>query len=319
MYTFSYYIFSIAELLLHRFFHCCFSLARCCCCLRLNMTIRKKCNATENFYPFHRALFSALCTSNFFLLTSFCAFFPTFFLQFNIQSADAVFIIMKKTKYKCKNLLTISKKYMYTVYMKYEAAANFWRKSEVREELREKKKKIVKSKFLLYFDAFARLLLLLLLFFFFALPLQALDVCFILLPFNFNSFFMPSRSDFFPPFLESQRKIAYGIFAFFLLVLISLQRVKIHRISRDEWMKKKSSQTFHFRYGGICEWSRDDDEKSLRFTLSMQTTMLLLLHAVYQSSLSCQGSLIDATKSATPQHTALLFMLLRKSTKLWAI
>lgn len=234
-----------------RFFHCCFSLARCCC-LRLNMTIRKKkCNATENFYPFHRALFSARCTSNFFLLTSFCAFFPTFFLQFNIQSADAVFIIMKKTKYKCKNLLTISKKYMYTtVYMKYEAAAIFRRKSEVREELREEKKKLLKASF--YFTSMPLPVCCCCCCFFFALPLQALDVCFILLPFNFNSFFMPSRSDFFPPFSREPEKNRIWNFCIFPLVFISAVSENTSHLTR-RMNEKKSSQTFHFRYGEICE------------------------------------------------------------------
>lgn len=231
------------------------------------MTIRKKkCNATENFYPFHRAFFSARCTSNFFLLTSFCAFFPTFFLQFNIQSADAVFIIMKKTKYKCKNLLTISKKYMYTtVYMKYEAAAIFRRKSEVREELREEKKKLLKASF--YFTSMPLPVCCCCCCFFFALPLQALDVCFILLPFNFNSFFMPLRSDFFLLFLESQRKIAYGIFAFFFLSSSSLQWVKIHRISRDEWMKKNRLKHFISVMVGFVNDLETTTQKSALYTL----------------------------------------------------
>lgn len=313
MYTFSYYIFSIAGLLLHSFFHCCFSLARCCCCLRLNMTIRKKCNATEKFYPFHRALFSALCTSNFFLLTSFCAFFPTFFLQFNIQSADAVFIIMKKTKYKCKNLLTISKKYMYTIYMKYEAAAAiFWRKSEVREELREEKKKLLKASF--YFTSMPLPVCCCCCCCFFRSSTPSTGCVFYTSSFQFQFIFHAFKKRFFSPFSREPEKNRIWNFCIFSSSS-SLQWMKIHRISRDEWMKKIVSNISFPLWWDLWMISRRR-RKSLRFTLSMQTTMLLLLHAVYQSSLSCQGSLIDATKSATP-HTALL--QLRKLTKLWAI
>lgn len=60
---------------------------------------------------------------HFFLLTSFCAFFPTFFLQFNIQSADAVLLLWRKQN-KCKNLLTISK----YIRMKYNS---IWRKKKI--------------------------------------------------------------------------------------------------------------------------------------------------------------------------------------------